>query len=77
MTTIKQNFGHGGAGLTPGPNKAVELAETLRDVADDLTALRTAITTLTAKIDADSGDTGGDSDYAATCDPAALKTIKG
>lgn len=36
----------------------------------DLTALRTAIVTLTAQLDADAGVT--DTDYAASCDPAAL-----
>lgn len=46
---------------------------TLRDaVVTDLTALRTAITTLTAQLDADAWVT--DTDYAANCDPAALTT---
>lgn len=36
----------------------------------DITAIRTAFTTLTAKLDADSGV--GDTNYASTCDPAAL-----
>lgn len=43
------------------------------DLLADLTALRTAITTLTAKLDADVV-TGLDDDYAASCDPAALRT---
>lgn len=38
----------------------------------DLTALRTSITTLTAKLDADAGVI--DTNYAATCNPAALNT---
>lgn len=38
----------------------------------DVTALRTAILAITAKLDADGGVT--DADYAATCDPAALTT---
>jgi hypothetical protein len=37
----------------------------------DVAAIRTAITTLTAKLDAENV-TGLDTDYAATCDPAAL-----
>ena len=78
MATIKENFGHGGANMVPQGSQGVPaLAEVLRDIADDLEALHTAFTTLTAKIDADSGDTGGDSDYASVCDPAALKTEKG
>ena len=72
-SAIPTNFGQGGAGLTPenatgGPT----LATALRDAATDLAALRGAIVAITAKLDADSGDTGGDSNYAATCDPAAL-----
>ena len=43
------------------------------DLVADLTALRTAITALTAKLDADVV-TGLDDDYATTCDPAALRT---
>jgi len=78
MATIKSSFGSGGANLVPGGSGGdPTLADALRDVADDLAAMRTALTTLTAKIDADAGDTGGDSDYASTCDPAALLTIKG
>ena len=60
-----------------GRRTVPDLATALRDIADDLTALRTAFVGLTAKIDADAGDTGGDNDYAETLDPAALKTIKG
>ena len=78
MTTIGEKFGTGGSNLVPGGSGGdPTLAETLRDIADDLTALRTAFVGLTAKLDADSGDTGGDSDYAATLDPVALLTIKG
>lgn len=50
--------------------------ENLNDVLDgmqaDLDNLRTAITTLTAKLDTDGGVT--DTDYASTCDPDALNT---
>lgn len=38
----------------------------------DITAIRTAVTDITAKLDADAGVT--DTDYASTCDPAALTT---
>lgn len=41
-------------------------------VAADLAALRTAVVALTAKLDADATVT--DTDYAATCNPAALNT---
>jgi hypothetical protein len=40
----------------------------LRAIVTDLTALQTAITTLTAKLDAENV-TNLDTDYAATCDP--------
>ena len=51
-----------------------ELQFVLNSIVDDLTALRTAITGITAKLDADATVT--DTDYAATHDPAALTTIK-
>lgn len=51
---------------------AQELAKLLGGMQRDLAAARTAITTLTAKLDADAGVT--DVDYAATCDPAAQET---
>ena len=76
MAAIKTTFGVGGSGLTPKGSGSPTLATALRDIADDLAALRTAFVTLTAKIDADSGDTGGDSNYATTCDPAAMSTTK-
>lgn len=77
MTAIKEDFGRGGANTVPsGAQGEPTLAETLRDIADDLANLRASLVALTAKIDADSGDTGGDSDYAATCDPPALETTK-
>ena len=39
----------------------------------DITALRTALLAVTAKLDADAGVT--DTNYAATCNPAALTTV--
>lgn len=83
MATITTKFGSGGAGLTPAKSAARDtgtdpsLALALREIADDFTELRTQFIALLAKIDADSGDTGGDSNYEATLTPAALKTIKG
>ena len=75
MTAIKSNFGSGGANLAPdGASGSPSLAATLRDQADDLAELRTQLVALLAKLDADSGT--GDSDYAATLTPAALKTTK-
>lgn len=78
MATITTQFGTGGANLAPSDAQgAPSLATTLRDIADDLTEIRTQFVALLVKIDADSGDTGGDSDYAATLTPDALLTIKG
>ena len=74
MSTITVKRYSGGAKLTPkSPEEG--LAEDMRDVADDLAALRAAIVGITAKLDADAGVT--DTDYAATWDPAALTHIKG
>jgi hypothetical protein len=44
------------------------------DLVSDLTALRSAITTLTAKLDLDGGVT--DTNYATLCNPAALRTSR-
>ena len=62
--------------LLPGNSTGVWLGKAMRDVADDLAELRTTVIDLLTKIDADSGDTGGDSDYVSTLTPAALKTTK-
>lgn len=60
---------------------AVNIDTSLRHAADialldavlvDLTALRAAIVAITAQLDADTGV--ADTDYAASCDPAALTT---
>lgn len=78
MATILPNFGTGGANLTPTRASGTpSLAEALRDIADDLTALRASVVAITAKLDADAAVGNGAGTYAATCDPAALKTIKG
>ena len=76
MATILENFGTGGANLAPQDAQgAPSLATTLRDIADDLEAVRDAIVGITAKLDLDGGVT--DANYAALHDPAALLTIKG
>lgn len=41
-------------------------------ILSDLTALRGAVVAITAKLDSDAGVT--DTDYASSCDPAALTT---
>ncbi|RLI70286.1 hypothetical protein DRO97_11005 [Archaeoglobales archaeon] len=43
MATIKQNFGEGGANLTPKAQGSPSLAEALRDIADDLAMLKAAL----------------------------------
>ena len=50
-----------------------ELKKVLDAILVDMTALRTSITAVTAKLDADAGVT--DTNYASTCNPAALTTI--
>lgn len=49
-----------------------ELNKLLASMLADLTKHQTAIKAITAKLDADSGVAG--TDYASTCDPAALTT---
>lgn len=76
MSTIKTNFGSGGANLTPGGSAgSPDLATALREVADDLTELRTKFIAVLAKLDDDAGVT--DTNYEALHTPVALKTIKG
>lgn len=67
--SIKQHFTHAPS------QESIEFKRVLGACQADLAAIRAAFVALTAKIDADSGDTGGDSDYAATVDPAALNLI--
>ena len=75
MAAIKESFGEGGANLAPGGAAgSPDLATALRDMADDLAALRTAHNALLAKLDADAGVT--DTNYAALHTVAALKTTK-
>lgn len=84
MGKIDLNFGEGGANLSTKKFKDDStLAEVLRDMADDLTELRSAIVALTAKLDVDFTaqnlavvSSQLDEDYASSVDPAALKTEK-
>lgn len=76
MATIKTDFGAGGAGLNPAAGSP-DIAQALRDVADDLELLRATIAAVLAKLDADGGVT--DTNYVAlhTILSAAIKTKKG
>lgn len=77
MAAIPENFGVGGSGLTPGGGSgSPDLAEVTRDIADDLAELRAQFIALLTKLDVDSGDTGGDSNYASTLTPDPLLTTK-
>ena len=71
MADVKPKAFSGGAALSTPDSDGESLEGMLRAAVADLTALRTAFVALTAKIDADSADTGGDADYAATVDPVA------
>lgn len=51
---------------------AAEIKKVLDTILADITAIRTSITGITAKLDADAGVT--DADYASLHDPAALTT---
>lgn len=75
MTTINTDFGAGGANMTDKGSGEPTVAESLRDIADDLAALRAAIVGITDQLDDDVGVT--DETYASNHDPAALTTIKG
>jgi hypothetical protein len=60
--------------LGNGPQvKKPDLRVLLDDARLDLAALRAAIVAITAKLDADGGVT--DTNYAATTNPAALRTV--
>lgn len=66
----------GGSALTvSGGPSARSLAEVLRDIVTDITAIRTSFVGVTAKLDADAGIT--DVNYASTWDPAAMGTTNG
>lgn len=69
MSKVPNNLGKGEMGGSGGDLKTL-----MNEMIDDLTALRSAITGITAKLDADEGVT--DTDYASLHDPAALKSTK-
>lgn len=75
MATIVATFGTGLAGITPAGSGTPTLATILRDIADDITALRAAHVGVVAKLDADAGVT--DTNYTSLWTPATQKTIKG
>jgi len=85
MSIIKSSFGAGGAGIgtTGRAGGSPDLPTILRDIADDLAALRTginattgALNTLATKLNADAGVT--DTNYVDNnATVAAMKTIKG
>ncbi|AGK61497.1 hypothetical protein Asulf_01514 [Archaeoglobus sulfaticallidus PM70-1] len=66
MVAIKENFGEGGANLTPAGQGEPTLAQALRDIADDLAMLKAAVDQIIADL--------GTSTTASTTD---LKTQKG
>jgi hypothetical protein len=76
VSTIKTDFGAGGAGLTPASGDP-NLAAALRDAADDIELLRAAIAGICAKLDADATVT--DTNYGALFGvlAGAIKTKKG
>lgn len=72
MAAIPTDWGSGGKG-TASDSKP-NAADALRDVADDLAALKAAIVGINAKLDLDAGVT--DTNYTALWTPATLKTTK-
>ncbi len=76
MPDIKITYNSGGKDETPSQGNPNDLAKALRAAVDDNVELRTQFIALLAKIDADSGDTGGDSDYESGLTPAALTLTK-
>lgn len=78
MGTVTQDFGEGGAGLSPGGGAGKPtLTDHLRDAADDLETLRVQFNALLAKLDADAGVT--DTNFVSTLQiqPATVKLKKG
>ena len=76
MATITTRFGSGHANMAPkGAQGKPSLADAMRDVADDLTELRTQFIALLAKLDADAGVS--DTDYESGLTPSAQLTVKG
>lgn len=68
--SIKKHFSHAPS------QEQIEFKRVLGAVLADLTAVRTSVTDLTAKMDADFADVANASvDYAASVNPAALTLI--
>lgn len=68
--SIKQHFKHAPA------QESIESKRIMNAVLADMTAVRTAVTDLTAKMDADFADVANASvDYAASVDPVALTLV--
>ena len=65
--SIRQHFTHNPV------QETIEIKRVMNAVLADLTAVRTAITTITAQLDADTGV--ADTDYAANADPSALTLV--
>jgi len=83
MTTIPKLYGDGGV-HGDGTPQSPALGETLHDMIDDLAAVRTGLSDLLTKLDADftaqNAAVAGsqlDVDYASSLTPAALKSVKG
>ena len=75
MAVITKQFGSGGANMVPNVGQGKPgLADALRDIADDLAALRVAHNAVVTKLDADAGVT--DTNYAALHTVAAMLTTK-
>ena len=66
---------HGGRGVSK-ESGAATYKELLEATRADLATLLGVLAALTAKLDADSGDTGGDADYAATLTDGVTLTLE-
>ena len=66
--SIKKHYSHAPV------QEQIEFKRIMNAVLTDLTAVRTSITGITAKLDADAGVT--DTDYASLHDPAALTLVE-
>jgi hypothetical protein len=71
MASIGVGFNSGGSASAPNGGGSPSLATALRDVADDLAAIKLAFNTLVTKLNADAGVT--DTNYAAI---GTLLTLK-
>ncbi len=74
MPNIDKNYNSGGEALQPNQGNPDDLKSALQSAVDDLAALRAAVVSITAQLDADAGVT--DTDYAANNDPVANTLTK-